>query len=149
MPLRSAARLEAVLQFSRSTSLMKKILVVACENNEVHRIAGNCSMKRNLCRAPLMAAVFILASVFVRDSVGYKVNKIASDINRRPVCPGQCGLDRTISAVQNDQRDDDRCRMIRDGDYGRRSKTRAEGLGVAASMTLTGSSASSKRDCAR
>ncbi len=34
-------------------------------------------------------------------------------------------------------------------DYGRRSKTRAEGLGVAASMTLTGSSASSKRDCAR
>lgn len=54
---------------------MKKILVVACENNEVHRIAGNCSMKRNLCRASLMAAVLILASVFVRDSVGYKVNK--------------------------------------------------------------------------
>jgi hypothetical protein len=34
-------------------------------------------------------------------------------------------------------------------DYVRRAKTRAEGLGVAAPMTLTGSSASSKADCAR
>jgi arabinan endo-1,5-alpha-L-arabinosidase len=54
---------------------MKKILVVACENNEVHRIAGNCSMKGNLCRASLMAAVFILlASVFVRDSLVFALD---------------------------------------------------------------------------
>ena len=75
MPLRSATRLEAVDQFSKSTSLMKKILVVDCENNEVHRIAGNCFMKGKLCRASLMVAVFILlAGVFVRDRIVFALD---------------------------------------------------------------------------
>jgi hypothetical protein len=102
---------------------VKKILVGACENNEVHRIAGNC-----------------WGAVEPRDCLRLGCRKCLSIVTSSPGPRGrllvteQDGLTRLCPPTR---------------DYGWRTKTLPEGLGVAASMTLTGSSASSKRDCAR